>query len=265
MDSQIREVLERAPETGPESSIKQGPVYGIPTRPEFYRARQRFYMALLIFVVAAGLPIVSIPVLRHRLSGRIQALREAMAGGTIKPVVMTVGENKEPFPAEYEKKAGPPNYPRLPAYFAATQGLAGPAASASVVPERAPARSKRTIRIPNVSAETRPSESAQAPAAGQDAGSAEAQPAYQQGLMEKTAYDLLLKSNATVNGMVQGGNPSLRFKSWDALKRDEDTYWVRLTFTSAADNSSVEYIWQVKILAKQVTPLSYNARSLTNP
>jgi hypothetical protein len=92
-----------------------------------------------------------------------------------------------------------------------------------------------------------------------------AQPKYQQGLMEKEAYDFLLKTNPTVDGMVQGSNPSLRFKAWDALKRDEETYWVRLAFTSAPDNANVEYIWQVKLLAKQITPLSYNARSLANP
>ena len=80
--------------------------------------------------------------------------------------------------------------------------------------------------------------------------------------MEQQAYDLLLKSNATVAGMVQGNNPSLRFKSWDAASRGDDTYRVRLKFQSNG-NPDEEYIWQVKIQANQVTPLSYNARSIS--
>ncbi len=80
--------------------------------------------------------------------------------------------------------------------------------------------------------------------------------------MEQQAYDLLLKSNPTVAGMVQGSNPSLHFKSWDAANRGEDTYWVRLKFQSNG-NPEEEYIWQVKIQANQVTPLSFNARSIS--
>ncbi len=85
---------------------------------------------------------------------------------------------------------------------------------------------------------------------------------YQKGQIEQQAYDLLLKSNPTVAGMVQGNNPSLHFKSWDAANRGEDTYWVRLKFQSNG-NPEEEYIWQVKIQANQVTPLSYNARSIS--
>ncbi|HYK89457.1 MAG TPA: hypothetical protein VE398_11850 [Acidobacteriota bacterium] len=269
MDSEIKQVLDPAAPAAADPTAVPRPVYGSAVRGDFYRARDRFYMSLLIFVVAVGLPIISVPALRHKLSGRIQALREAMAGGKIKPVTIQVGENKEPFPAEYAKKVVPPNYPKLPPYFAASQGLSGPIVSATPLPARSPARSKRTIRIPSVGTETESqaaaADAAPAGAAGQDSAGAEPQPQYQQGQMEKEAYDFLLKSNPTVNGMVQGSNPSLHFKSWDALKREEDAYWVRLTFTSVPDNTSVEYIWQVKLLAKQITPLSYNARSLASP
>jgi hypothetical protein len=270
VDSGTKEVLNPAP-AAPEMSAPSEPIRPNPAAVGFYRVRYYFYMSLMVFVVAVGLPIVSIPVIRHRLSDRVQTLREAMAGGRIKPIEVKVGENKEPFPAEFAKKASAPNYPKLPPYFAATQGLSGPIVSSTPIPRPAgEARSRRTIRIPKVPAEpaSEPAaaDSGQAPATDQAAGAAtEAQPAYQQGLMEKEAYDLLLKSNATVAAMVQGSNPSLKFKSWDALKRDEDTYYVRLTFASLPANTSTEYIWQVKLLAKQVTPLSYAARSLANP
>jgi hypothetical protein len=85
---------------------------------------------------------------------------------------------------------------------------------------------------------------------------------YQSGKAEQDAYDLLLKSNPTVAKMVQGSNPSLKFKSWDAANRGEDTYWVRLKFQSEG-NPDEEYIWQVKVQSNEVTPLSYNARRIS--
>lgn len=272
MDLETKEMADSAVVASPVTSASPEAVRCTPVTSRFYRVRYRFYMSLLAFVVAVGLPIVSIPALKHRLADRVQTLREAMAGGTIKPAVVKVGENKEPFPSEYEKKFSPPNYPKLPAYFAASQGFSGPVVSPSPAPERssssAPVRSARTIRIPKIPAASEsqptPVTDAQEQAAADTAG-AEAQPKYQQGTMEQEAYNLLLKSNATISGMVQGSNPALKFKSWDALRREEDAYWVRLTFVSLPGNTNVEYIWQVKLLTKQITPLSYNARSLANP
>ena len=84
---------------------------------------------------------------------------------------------------------------------------------------------------------------------------------YQKGKTEQDAYDVLLKSSSTVTALVQGSNPSLKFKSWDAANRGEDTYWVRLKFQSEG-NSDAEYIWQVKLQSNQATPLNFNARSL---
>ena len=92
-------------------------------------------------------------------------------------------------------------------------------------------------------------------------GSTEPEIKYQKGKIEQEAYDLLLKSKPTVAGMVQGSNPSLQFKSWDAASRGDDTYWVRLIFQSEGNDQ--EYIWQVKLQSSQVTPLSYNARSIS--
>ncbi len=237
----------------------------------FYRLRDRIYTSLLVFVVIAGLPLISLPAWRHRLSDRIHTLRQAMAGGVIKPATARVGENKEPFPSEYERKAVLPSYPKLPPYFAASRGFSGPIVSGEVVsPSPSPARKNRSIRIPATKgaaeAEDRPAAAnVREAAADQAAAGADAQPKYQQGQMEEEAYKLLLQSNPKIGGLVQGSDGTLKFKSWDALKRDEDTYWVRLTFASLKDKSDQEYIWQVKLLAKQVTPMSYNARALSNP
>jgi hypothetical protein len=71
----------------------------------------------------------------------------------------------------------------------------------------------------------------------------------------------LLQSNPAVAQMVQGKDPALKFKSWDAANRGEDTYWVRLTFQSQG-NTEAEYIWTVKVQEKKVSPLNFNARSL---
>jgi hypothetical protein len=235
----------------------------------FYRARRLFYRSLLVFVVAVGMPIISVPTFRHRLSGRVEALREAWKGGKVKPVVVMVGENKLPFPSEFERKTAPPSYPKLPPYFAASQGFGSPVVIAPPSSQSEPARPRRTIRIPRVQeasdAGTGSAANPAAAASETEAPPADDQPKYQQGQMEKEAYDLLLQSNKTLKEMVGGQSLLYRFKSWDALKRDEDTYYVRVILTSAASNQDETFIWEVKLLAKQVTPLSFNARSLANP
>jgi hypothetical protein len=85
-------------------------------------------------------------------------------------------------------------------------------------------------------------------------------PQYSKGTIEQEAYGLLLASNPAIAGLVQGANPSLRFVSWDAASRGEDLYWVRLKFQEQG-KPETEYIWQVRLETKQVTPLNYNART----
>ncbi len=87
-------------------------------------------------------------------------------------------------------------------------------------------------------------------------------PVYLTGALEKEAYDLLLKSNQTLSGMVNGSDPTQRFKSWGAAKRGDGSFWVRVIFTKSPALGEVEYIWQVKLESKEVIPLSFNARSL---
>ena len=222
----------------------------------FYRKRQRIYTGLLLFVVIVGLPIVGLPPLRQRLSSRVQVLKTALAGG-IRPVTVKAGEGNEPFPSEYEKPAPPlplpPQLPPLERIFTATSS--SPSQSAPRI--QSPPKAAKVEESPLESVPEKPAE--RAPPAADD------EPRYQQGKIEQDAYDLLLQSDPAAAAMVQGKNPSLSFRSWDAAKKEEDTYWVRLTFLSSPGDSNVEYVWQVKLLLKKVTPLSYNARAISQP
>ena len=88
-------------------------------------------------------------------------------------------------------------------------------------------------------------------------------PEFRQGAAEKEAFDLLLKSHEGMAALVRGSNPSLRFKTWSAARSEEDAFLVDVTF--ADDGGEAHYVWRVKPSAKEVTPLSHNARALAKP
>jgi hypothetical protein len=212
----------------------------------FERIRYRLYLSLLVFVVVAGLPILGIPALRHRLAERVQLLKEA-AGAEGRPVSLLakVGENRDPFPEEYEIPVLKHQLP--PAVIDMTDRVYTTSPGVRIVPG-----TSEPLYAPPGS-ETPGSDAA---------ASASAEPEYRQGKIEQEAYDLLMKSSDTVAGMVQGKDAALRFKSWAAARMEDDVFLVRLIFTLASDKSDVPYIWQVKVVSKQVTPLNYHARSL---
>lgn len=218
----------------------------------FYAARKRLSTGLLFFVIVVGLPIVAVPALRNRLSERVLALRAAMSGD-IAPAMARVGANQEAFPKEYENPE--PALPILPVSprnpvpaLSARAGMRGAQKVLKLPPGPPP-----TLQNGSSSEKT----DARAAAGSEDLGII-----FQQGNAEKDAYALLLKSNATIEGMVKGSNPSLHFKSWDAADRGDDTYWVRLKFQSE-NGQDLEFIWEVKPKMNKVAPLSYNARTLS--
>jgi hypothetical protein len=244
---------------GSETSLKQ--------RVRSYLTRDMFYASLLVFVLVAGLSITVIPPLRHRLTSRVLTLRAAIIGEK-KPLSAQVGQAQEPLPPEFQRPAPaaprPMQLPPLDRIFTAEKGKHMPPSSSDNV-----LSSPRILHTPQKVARSEASEekgnAPQEVEGGQSAsgaGSTEAEIKYQKGQMEQQAYDLLLKSNPTVAGLVQGNDPSLHFKSWDAASRGDDTYWVRLRFQSNG-NPDEDYIWQVNIQANQVAPLSYNARSIS--
>ena len=233
----------------------------LPDPVRFYRSRQRITMGLLIFVVVVGLPIVVVPQLRERLSARASTLKTAFSGER-EPTMLAVGENKNPFPAEYERPIPTgPRAPELPPLDRIFTMEPSNAAVSTTVPARTVPRKERRLDIPRQAAEQRAEEQTLETSI-QPEPSVEPQIKYQKGKIEQDAYDLLLKSNPKVAELVQGSDPSLKFKSWDAASKGDDIFWVRLIFQSEG-NPDAEYIWQVKLQSNEVTPLSHNARSIS--
>lgn len=214
---------------------------------ESRRRWRRSEFRLLVFVVAVGLPTLAIPSLRHRLKSRVEVLRQAATAGTFvpQPVTLRVGENPEPFPSEYEKPFEP-----LP-QWSNTSGPAVPTYRAQ----------------PGVQQSEQPlAEAAVQGAQAEQSRSADQGPTFAQGRIEKEAYDVLLQSSPALAALVQGSDPALRFRSWAAAKTEDDDSWlVRVTFLYQADGSDREYIWRVKLLSREIMPLSAYARSLSGP
>jgi hypothetical protein len=222
----------------------------------FYQVRSRIYAALLVFIVVVGLPIVGIPGLRQRLGGRTLALRQALYGPVPKLTTLKVGENKEPLPEEYKT----PSAVEIPVAKPAPIQLALPASIQST-----PRISKQVIRAgAEQAAEEKPAETGSSVSSVEaEQQQAESGPKFQQGSVEKEAYDLLLAQNVSVGDMLSGKNPGLQFKSWSAAKQqDEGTYLVDLAFTRLPENQEEHFIWQVNLVTKKITPMSFNARSL---
>jgi hypothetical protein len=226
------------------------------SRAGFYRIRTKIYTGLLISIVVLGLPIVSVPGLRQRLGERTLAIRQAMYGPMPRLVSLKVGENKEPFPEEYKAS----NAVQIPEpKFAPVQLMPAPSSPTS------PRISSKIIKAETGMTTANAPATVDEPASinESDQPRAESEPKFQQGSVEKEAYELLLKENSSISDMVSGKNPSLQFKSWSAAKRQvEGTYLVDLAFTRLADNQEEHFIWQVNLATKQITPMSFNARGL---
>jgi len=229
----------------------------------FYLSRYRFYAALLLFVVVVGVPMLAVPSLRGRLLGRAGRLRAAAAGkSNTLPVSAAVGQSALPFPAQYERPVATrpqlPQFPPIPGLLDLT-GNRPPAVAA-----RPPVRSAppRTESIPTTEPAPPGASAPAAPAGGQPEAPSSNDPVYQQGPTEKEAYDILLGDSATVRAIADGTYPPLRLKAWAGARRDEDTCWVRLTLAPSSGGAEGEYIWQVKMGAREATPLNFNARTL---
>jgi len=223
----------------------------------FYRTRRRVYGALLLFVLVAGLPMATIPKLRDRLITRAWDIKEAIAGNRA-PVLVQIGQHQEPLPPEFQRPAPPPapTFPQLPQAAKVYSNDTG-----GYVPRREPRRAPAVTQPvpPGPAIDVPEDETLEAidtrPAADEN------QPRYGQGAAERQAYDLLLDANPTVAEITQGNSASYKFKSWDAANRGEDLYWVRLKI-QAEGQPEGDYIWQVRLESRQITPLNYNARTI---
>jgi hypothetical protein len=220
--------------------------------------RRRFYMGLAVFVLLVGIPLGVVPGLRHRLLDRAHSLWAAITGEPA-PAMATAGAAAEPYPEEFELPPSPPSPP--PAAPAAAQSApvqAPPAAApagARTRPRLVPRGGEGARKAPPLVREApSPAEPAPAPEAPDDGLP------YGQGEIERQAYELVLKSQKKLAAMVAGDDPGLEFREWGAVRRGEDLYWVRVTFDGP--DGPEEYIWQVRISLGEITPLSFNARSL---
>ena len=214
------------------------------------RVRRRVYSGMLLFVVVAGLPIVAVPSLRLRLQTRFLSLRSALQGERQQPApaLAVVGENREPFPSEYERAQVPPIFPEkfkpAPARQPVQIVLGGSAAAPAAIPQTAAAGAP--------AAATQPAE---------ESGSQQIQ--YRKGKTEQEAFDLLVNSSQPLAGMIKGSDPALKFQDWSAAAIGNDTYNVMVTFVQAQDNVVRQYIWTVKPMSKEVLPLNHYARSIS--
>jgi hypothetical protein len=211
------------------------------------RAQSRIYMGLLLVVVVIGIPILGIPSLRHRLYTRIHALYEATGPLASPPIWAKIGENRHPFPAEFERPVVTRSPLSLPGMIDLTNRVYRP--PVTVPPSDAPgAPAPESQSLPETSASDE-----------------QAAPEFKQGKIEQEAYDILLRSSEPIAALVKGSDPSLRFKLWYAAKRSADAFLVDLIFTQVPDNKEVHYIWEVKVSSKEVKPESHNARALARP
>jgi hypothetical protein len=227
-------------------SNRKGPTGHSPA----FNARKRFYSILLLFVVVVGLPIVSLPSLRHRLVTRIVAFQEAILGKS-GPVTANMDEEQLPFPEEFERPApAESDFFPMDRIFTAQSADSAPQLDTSyalITPESATDDTAFSDSAPEE--DTSESDS--------DDGIV-----YTQGEVEQEMYALVLREYPRVAEMVNGDDPSLRFQSWGGVKRSEDIYWIRLVFQNDEDHD-VEYIWQVELQTNKVLPLSYNARTVS--
>lgn len=219
--------------------------------------RRRFYMGLAVFVLLVGIPLGVVPGLRHRLLDRAHSLRAAITGEPA-PAMATAGAAAEPYPEEFELPPSPPPSPP-PAATAATPPVKAPPAAAPAGARTRP----RLVPQGGEGARKAPPLVREAPSSAPPAAAPEAPDdglPYGQGEIERQAYELVLKSQKKLAAMVAGDDPGLEFRGWGAVRRGEDLYWVRVTFDGP--DGAEEYIWQVRISLGEITPLSFNARSL---
>ena len=204
------------------------------------RVRRRIYGGVLFFAVAAGILLTAVPALRARLFDRIHILKTAMTGET-QPEITPMGENDIPYPPEFLR----------------------PGSGAAVSRPSAEPSAKRLIVVQSDVSSIKPPVLSVA-ADSEKFAEAEEDDAntlrFRQGDAEREAYEKTLAANEKLAAMVQGGNPEFSFKTWGAVRRDGNVYWVRIIFqnTSGAD---MEYIWQTDIDYGKTSPLNFNARS----
>ena len=208
------------------------------TNKRYDHARRRFYNGTLLFAVVACISLAVVPAFRARLFDRIYILKTAMTNET-QPDITPIGEIDIPYPEEYLRPAS-------------SAVLAGPPAE--------PVQKRLIVAHAEVPTITPPvllisADSENFTETEEDDDSLR----FQQGEIEREAYEKTLAAHEKLAAMVQGGDHELSFITWGAAQRDGGVFWVRVIFRNSA-GADMQYIWQTDIYSGKTAPLNFNAR-----
>ena len=204
------------------------------------KVRRQVYGGVLLFAVTAGILLAVVPAIRARLLDRIYSLKTAISDEAL-PEITPIGENDIPYPEEFLRPSSK---------------------AAALRPPDEPVQKRRIVVKTDVPSITPPMllEVADSGKFTEDEEGDEDSPRFQQGEIEREAYEKTLAANEKLASMVQGGDQELSFKTWGAAHRDGGVYWVRVIFLNAS-GADMEYIWQTDIYSGKTAPLNFNARS----
>lgn len=247
----------------PQPANQRGPNDAQGRRAKRLPYHKNLYKGLLMFVVIGGLPLVGLPSLRLQLKTRVWTLGAAVMGQPPRqtPVKATVGENREPFPREYERAQAQERPSYLPKMDAQARSphriiIGGEESKPREGTASAP---QGKLTTPSVSV---PSTVAAVPGES-PSGAVSTDSKYRKGKSEQEAYDLLLSANTTIAGMAKGSDPTLKFQDWAAADMGQESYYVMVTFVQTQENTVRKYIWSVNLTTKVIVPLSAYAREIS--
>ena len=204
------------------------------------KVRRRIYGGVLLFAVTAGILLAVVPAIRARLLDRIYIFKTAISGEVL-PEITPIGENDIPYPEEFLRPSSKTTVSRPPDEPLQKRRIVVQTDVPSITPPM-------LLGVVDSGKFTKNEE-------GEDDSLR-----FQQGEIEREAYEKTLTANEKLASMVRGGDHELSFKTWGAAHRDGGVYWVRVIFRNAS-GADMEYIWQTDIYSGKTAPLNFNARS----
>ncbi len=81
----------------------------------------------------------------------------------------------------------------------------------------------------------------------------------------EVAFEMLQAKSPTVQRLVSGGYPDLRYKGWKALKADPPKVTIALLAEKQGDAKATTYLWSIDMENEKVTALNRQAVELDAP
>jgi len=81
----------------------------------------------------------------------------------------------------------------------------------------------------------------------------------------RTAFEMLQAKSPTVQRLVSGGYPDLRYKGWKALKADPPEVTIGLLAEKQGDAEDITYLWSINMETEKVRALNKQALELDAP